>query len=508
MNTQTPRRLINNAECSRWLSLVVQKRPDLLDWASSLHPQTLACHFEGGFLHGSYNLGQKVMFSDGTTQWLVRFPLQGHVCPQFADEKVAMEVETMRLIRERTTVPVPDIKHWGLAADNPLGLGPFIIMDFVPGVPLESVLCNPDADHHFRLIREDISDDTMAFLYRQFAAIQLQLFKLDVGDRIGSLPATQTGFRAPVRPLTFKAHDIMQTGGVDVFGDRGGGFLSPTDYFQYVLQQDWAQLLAQPNAVGGDSDARTKYECLRVLETLLPRFVYPGCEDVDNDAGRCKLVCDDLSLANVIVRSKDDLTIAGLVDLEWSYAGPAQLAGSAPWWLLGIRLNNVDTYYDKDHPATTARFLRYLEIYQRVLREEEENLEEKEEEKEGGEGSQEQKEENEKKRLPTRQGTTLSELVAWSATSGAMWLHMLLLCGFNHPDSLPFVQLQQHVGTDTWKKRQRQHRGPAVDAFVERKLRQLEQYEKREDRALMLKEHLDQGSLGSETFAAELAALL
>ena len=62
--------------------------------------------------------------------------------------------------------------------------------------------------------------------------------------------------------------------------------------------------------------------------------------------------------------------MVGLVDLEWSYIGPAQLFGSAPWWLLGIRLNNVDTYYDKDYPNMAAGLLKYLEILKRVLGEE------------------------------------------------------------------------------------------------------------------------------------------
>jgi hypothetical protein len=101
------------------------------------------------------------------------------------------------------------------------------------------------------------------------------------------------------------------------------------------------------------------------LKTLISSFVHP-------DYGhRCfKLVCDDLSLANVIARSKDELTIVGLIGLEWSYMGPAQLLGCAPWWLLGIRLNNVDTFYDKDYQETAARFSKYLGILKRIPGEE------------------------------------------------------------------------------------------------------------------------------------------
>ncbi|KAI9848064.1 MAG: hypothetical protein M1837_001166 [Sclerophora amabilis] len=475
MNAQKPISLMNDAKCSRWADLVIQKRPQLLEWISTIHPQKLACQIKGDLFHGSYNLGQKVIFSDGT-KWLVRFPLVGHVSPEHADEKVAMEVEAMRFIGERTDIPVPEIKYWGLAAENPLGLGPFVIMDFIEGVSLDGLLSNPDAKQHFRLIREDVSDDIIEVLYRQLAAILLQLFQLDF-NRIGSLPTSKTGFRAPIRPLTFKVHDIQQTGGVNTFGDRTKGFLTTTEYFQYVVEQDWEQLLNQPNSIGGESNARTKYESLSALKTLIPNFIHP-----EYDRGHFKIICDDLSLANVVVRSKDDLTIVGLVDLEWSYVGPAQLFGSAPWWLLGIRLNNVDTYYDKDYPKTAARFLKYLEIFKRVLVEEEE-------------------------RMLGNQGKELSKLVEWSEASGAMWLHMILSCGFNHPENLSFVQLQWHIGTERWERLKGQFSGTEMDTFVEEKVSQLAQYDRDEDKALEFKEDFDNGKMTREQFIAALAAL-
>jgi hypothetical protein len=118
----------------------------------------------------------------------------------------------------------------------------------------------------------------------------------------------------------------------------------------------------------------------------------------------------------MIVKSKDDLTIVGMVDLEWSYIGPAQLFGSAPWWLLQDRLNNWDTSLDEESPEIVARFFKYLKIFKRVLEEEEE-------------------------KMPGNQEKELSNLVKRSEVSGAMWLHMVLSCGFNDADNLPFTQL-------------------------------------------------------------------
>lgn len=81
--------------------------------------------------------------------------------------------------------------------------------------------------------------------------------------------------------------------------------------------QDWEQLVHQPNSADGSYDAKNKYTAFKALESLIPDLVsakYDHCE--------FKLICDDFGLANLIVCSKEDLTV-GVVDLEWSYIGPA-----------------------------------------------------------------------------------------------------------------------------------------------------------------------------------------
>jgi hypothetical protein len=93
------------------------------------------------------------------------------------------------------------------------------MMDFVNGVSLSDLLRDPNAERPSRVMREDISDSDIEVIYRQLANFLLQLFKLDF-DHIGSLPMPQAeeakspSFR---RPLTFKAHSILQNGGVDTF---------------------------------------------------------------------------------------------------------------------------------------------------------------------------------------------------------------------------------------------------------------------------------------------------
>jgi len=206
--------LVQEIQKDLWLDRVNAARQDgrMVAWASTLCG--LPCRLDNGGLNGSYNLCQKVISSDNTT-WMLRLNRVGAVHPEYADEKVAVEVEMLTLLRERTTIPVPAIHTWGLAADNPLGLGPFMLMEFVEGVCAKDFLRDTTTDT--RLLREDISDGDIEYLFRQFVGFQLQLFELDF-DRIGSLPTPRTGFPAPTRPLTWKAHSILHNGGVDTFG--------------------------------------------------------------------------------------------------------------------------------------------------------------------------------------------------------------------------------------------------------------------------------------------------
>lgn len=134
-----------------------------------------------------------------------------------------------------------------------------------------------------------------------------------------------------------------------------------------------------------------------------------------------------------MVRSRHDLTVVGVVDLEWSYIGPAQLFASAPWWLLQDRPINKEWEGERGK-KTAERYFRYLEIYNRVPEEEEASM-------------------------PGHEEKELSNLVKSSQReSGAMCLHMLISVGFHDPFSFPFEQLRRHVGEAEWERRKHEFR--------------------------------------------------
>lgn len=166
--------LIHEAQKNIWVDKVNEARVDgrMCHWVSTLHPDRLPGSLDGSFLHGAYNLCQKFTFSDNAT-WLLCLPLAEATCDQYADEKIAIEVEVLSLIHERTSIPVPTIYSWGVAADNPLGLGAFILMFFIKGTSVNRLLRDSAAAVDTRLMREDISDRDVESLFRLEASTLL-----------------------------------------------------------------------------------------------------------------------------------------------------------------------------------------------------------------------------------------------------------------------------------------------------------------------------------------------
>lgn len=211
--------LVHEAQSQLWVDRISETHQagHLCKWVSTFHPDKLPCHLDGTFHNGAFNAGLKMVFTDSTA-WMVRFPRVGRVSDDHVDEKVAMEVAALNLIGDRTSIPVPTVRAWGLASRNSLGLGPFIMMDFIEGVSLSDILRHPNDDRPTRLMREDISDTDVEYIYRQMANFLLQIFKQDF-DEIGSLPWPGDESDTPLRrPLTFKVHSILRDGGVDTFG--------------------------------------------------------------------------------------------------------------------------------------------------------------------------------------------------------------------------------------------------------------------------------------------------
>lgn len=180
------------------------------------------------------------------------------------------------------------------------------------------------------------------------------------------------------------------------------------------------------------------------MRALIPRHVIPG-----HDNRPFKLMCDDFQPTNMIVNNEQELKIVAVLDWEWSYTAPIQLANTTPTWLL-IESPNAWGSIDE----RLARFNRHLELYTRIMVEEEPKI--------LGEG------------VPEDQKP--STLLRACQKGGRQWFHFIMLRGFNGPTCVPFIKLREE--TEDWDELVAAIPAEDVDAFVQKKMTDLQEYGK------------------------------
>lgn len=117
----------------------------IANYATSLHPQRLACRL----ITDHYTWGQsftvfEVLFSNDTS-WIIRFgmrPMDAYFnTAAQLERKILNEVAALHLVRQRTTIPVPEIIafHPIPSPSNPLGpdFPAFVLMTAITGTTIE-----------------------------------------------------------------------------------------------------------------------------------------------------------------------------------------------------------------------------------------------------------------------------------------------------------------------------------------------------------------------------------
>jgi hypothetical protein len=202
----------NDRLCREWLAHheKIRKSREIESWLSHLRDGQQA-HL-AGTKSGSFNWCNRVKFEDGI-EWIIRFSIAGKA--KRRDEKVTREVSTIKLLKSSTDIPVPKVHFWGLSADNPLGLGPFIIMDFVEGMSFEEWSNN-----------EDIPENELRIHFRGLALIYYRLSDLSFPSACSPI-LDELGEVTYHSPLTIKmqeieAHTTTRLGKISIlFNDLG-----------------------------------------------------------------------------------------------------------------------------------------------------------------------------------------------------------------------------------------------------------------------------------------------
>ncbi|KAF3491015.1 uncharacterized protein GIQ15_00532 [Arthroderma uncinatum] len=279
---------------------------------------------------GSFNFSLRLHWDDDGPDWLIRFPVLGKAI--FAEEKYQNEVAVMRFIRQNTKIPIPEIIAHGAAAENPTGLGPFMIMTWLEGTTMKDLLevrvPTPDGNSE-GVLNPDIANVTLNPLYDGIARILLDLWALNF-DKIGSLgyDDVSNSWKVNRRPLTLGMNEFVRLGGIPEDDLKSGTFTSSLDYFFHSSELHKLHLEKQLNSIFDSRDCREKYTCRHLFRSMIPSFV--SSKDIN---GPFKLFCDDFGPGNILV-NPSTLEITGVIDWEFCYAAPAQFSASPPSWLL------------------------------------------------------------------------------------------------------------------------------------------------------------------------------
>lgn len=278
----------------------------------------------------------------------------------------------MQYVAANTTIPVPRIHHYGTAAENPTGLGAFIIIEYIEHHQnMSRALLDPKRPINDRPVLDpDIGQEKLEFLYGQMANILLQLSSLNF-PRIGSLAQGQEGDSVSVerRPLTMNMNELLVHTNMPPRFLPSQTYGTAKEWYCALADMHMAQLALHYNdAAEDDDDVRDKYVARKLFRRLADgNRLWPdgGCS-----GGGFKLFSQDLRPANVLV--DEELRVVGVIDWEFAYAAPAEFTFDPPWWLLLLEPECWPGGYKEWMKAYEPRlhtFLRVLEAEEKAMAE-------------------------------------------------------------------------------------------------------------------------------------------
>ncbi|KAM7214453.1 hypothetical protein V8F06_010147 [Rhypophila decipiens] len=273
---------------------------------------------------------------------LIRLPCRTEAL--FHEEKVRADCLTLEYIRQHTQLPVPEMLQHG----NDAEIGPFmIIQDLKIRRDMSDALQMPGQDpDESPILDPNIPDSTIRSIYGQMARCLLQ-FAQPTFPRIGSLSRTNSGFEIASRPITLNMSNMVQLSNIpqSIFPDEHTTFDTADEWYTALAKMQIATLFFQHNdIISSADDCRTKYVARQLFYNLakqgrLANFGFADCENspgatlpVPDGNNSFRLWADDFRAANVLVDNDDH--IAGIIDWEFTYAGPTQFVLDPPWWLL------------------------------------------------------------------------------------------------------------------------------------------------------------------------------
>ncbi|CAG9994498.1 unnamed protein product [Clonostachys byssicola] len=324
-------------ECRAWLTKIYGAEDELAEFVATRLGTGRAPKYVD-FLTGSLNISFRFKFSDGGPDTIIRFPSPGPTATFIRDEKVANEVQAMEYLRQNTTIPLPRVYSWGLTAESPQQFGPFIIMDYVEGTLLSTVLQQPtERDQQDLVLNPSIDNSQLDTIYRQIADYLLQLSRLTF-THIGAISRDGDTWSVTKGPLTHNMNELAATvAGYPTSLLPTSTFDQAGDYFESISDEHLAHLFTQRNLAGDREIAQARFIARHGFTRLIDQYL------IDDD-GPFIPFCDDLQPSNMLV-DPETFQIKAVIDFEFTNAMPAQFTYDPPWWLL---LSGPEAWLDRD----------------------------------------------------------------------------------------------------------------------------------------------------------------
>jgi isoamyl acetate esterase len=248
------------------------------------------------FAFGAHHLVLEASFSD-STYWIVRIRFPVAAAEESRVEMAMLsEVATMRLVQERTSIPVPTVFGYNAKQENPFGYQ-YMFMSVLPGRHLDNSFGTSVPQQH----QAKVAD--------QFAEILHELSTKMTFDRIGRVWCGENNDEEP-SIISFDACGSRE-------GKMGwypiGPFSTSLEYF-YALRQhenDAIRAGVLNGILGQDEDHALWFTACRIFEHALCSFV---C--MEKMTGPFPLEHRDLHFNNILL--DDDFNVTGVID--WSSA--------------------------------------------------------------------------------------------------------------------------------------------------------------------------------------------
>ena len=276
-----------------------------------IHPW---CKVVAPAMQGSYNILFPIHFRDGV-QWLLKIPANGgNRWDEQSARALISEVMTMKLIYNKSSIPVPRIYGYSSSKANPVGC-PYIMMERIDGIPLSRGWYQHDSPAgSLSRFRERALGDIAK------AMAQLNTFSFSKAGALQYNTGSQTLDIGPYRKVDFlDEYELMKVGNIDVathYVERGP-FSDTKDYFIDTINSDNVTKLSPK---------------LQGQRNLLRLFIGWFFEATQEQTSEFVLAHPDFNLQNVLVG--EDGSLRGFVDWDGVAAVPRCIGCEEyPLWL-------------------------------------------------------------------------------------------------------------------------------------------------------------------------------